>query len=885
MAKKIYGLIVIILFAAMLTLPTVIWGGMIAVGGDEFIADNVAAQLLEEELRRPMTFAEVFEGKKNEDGTVEPFSVNDLTANLEALYNDYAPFRTMLISVKRSLTTALERPYDRKIKPALIELWYGDKGGGGDPNDTVENLDDILNQGSKPTETDPVDDPVGDVCEHEYGAEVTAPTCTDKGYTTHTCAKCGEFYTDTYVDATGHASETWIVDKEATCTDTGARHKVCDACATVFADEITQALGHVYEHVVTKPTCAERGYTTHRCVNPGCDQAYADTYVSSIGHHSETWIIEKNATATENGRRYKKCDDCSLRFVEEDIPMTSCSFKNYVYNNDATCVKDGTETAVCEDPVCGKQHTRVKVGTAKGHSHKATVVKPTCTEQGYTLHTCACGDSYKDLYEAPLGHKSETWLIKKEATCTAAGERYKKCTVCGKGFANESIAATGHSYQESTVAPTCASQGYTLHTCRNVGCGHTYRTNITPALAHQYEYVIDLAASCGVTGVRHKECRVCHAALAAEKIPMATAHSGSSVIKTVTPSYEDAGYTLKRCDVCGREYRDDIVPKLIDTRVYPIEYLGSNGILGRVPNPSEREWLFYKDDLSWYKGGTYDANGKTSNYNNIKPLIDYCESKGIKLVIAVWPNKSTVYREYMPTIDGATPGSKMQDYVNTLNTLDPRVHAIFPVDELRAYNSYFQTYFKYDTHWNMAGAYIGVQAMYKAIGLETIDLRLLPATPVSASLSTDNTKFHNGNNLDLINIAGFGGVRQEFSDDICYDITYRPDVTYREYSYRSNMSNKTENPAMFLDNEITKSFSPDAANGKIVFVGDSFRNYVRPFLAKDFKEATVLHYSYLSDIQKELQALGEGDVLVISRVERAGAMHDQIAKDIYDIVS
>jgi hypothetical protein len=32
---------------------------------------------------------------------------------------------------------------------------------------------------------------------------VTAPTCTSKGYTTHTCA-CGNSYVDTYVDATGH---------------------------------------------------------------------------------------------------------------------------------------------------------------------------------------------------------------------------------------------------------------------------------------------------------------------------------------------------------------------------------------------------------------------------------------------------------------------------------------------------------------------------------------------------------------------------------------------------------------------------------------------------------------------------------------------------------
>lgn len=38
---------------------------------------------------------------------------------------------------------------------------------------------------------------------HSYKNTVTAPTCTAKGYTTHTCS-CGNSYKDTYVDALGH---------------------------------------------------------------------------------------------------------------------------------------------------------------------------------------------------------------------------------------------------------------------------------------------------------------------------------------------------------------------------------------------------------------------------------------------------------------------------------------------------------------------------------------------------------------------------------------------------------------------------------------------------------------------------------------------------------
>jgi hypothetical protein len=41
-------------------------------------------------------------------------------------------------------------------------------------------------------------------CEHNYATEVTAPTCTAKGYTTHTCSLCGASYKDSEVDMLEH---------------------------------------------------------------------------------------------------------------------------------------------------------------------------------------------------------------------------------------------------------------------------------------------------------------------------------------------------------------------------------------------------------------------------------------------------------------------------------------------------------------------------------------------------------------------------------------------------------------------------------------------------------------------------------------------------------
>ena len=72
---------------------------------------------------------------------------------------------------------------------------------------------------------------------HSYKAVVTAPTCTEKGYTTHTCA-CGDSYVDTYVDALGHAWDNGKVTKEPTATETGVRTFTCTRCSATKTETI-----------------------------------------------------------------------------------------------------------------------------------------------------------------------------------------------------------------------------------------------------------------------------------------------------------------------------------------------------------------------------------------------------------------------------------------------------------------------------------------------------------------------------------------------------------------------------------------------------------------------------------------------------------------------
>ncbi|MGN1134280.1 MAG: fibronectin type III domain-containing protein [Oscillospiraceae bacterium] len=120
------------------------------------------------------------------------------------------------------------------------------------------------------------------------------------------------------------------------------------------------------------------------------------------------------------------------------MPATSHNYINPIYEDHtpttikgtaATCTTTGkTDGTKCS--VCGKILTAQKTIPKKGHSYTDTVVKPTCTEKGYTLHKCSvCGDNYKNNYTDALGHSNKN--ITKKSTYFEKGYTAKQCTRCG----------------------------------------------------------------------------------------------------------------------------------------------------------------------------------------------------------------------------------------------------------------------------------------------------------------------------------------------------------------------------------------------------------------------------------------------------------------------
>ena len=181
--------------------------------------------------------------------------------------------------------------------------------------------------------------------EHSYTAVVTPPTCTEKGYTTHTCA-CGDSYVDTYVDALGHAWDNGKVTKEPTETETGVKTFTCTRCSETKTEVIPPlSHKHSYDAVVTAPTCTEKGYTTHTCA---CGDSYVDTYVDALGHAWDNGKVTKEPTATETGVRTYTCTRCH-ETKTESIPVVSVDVtqmftdvtKNWAYPGIQYCVTHG----------------------------------------------------------------------------------------------------------------------------------------------------------------------------------------------------------------------------------------------------------------------------------------------------------------------------------------------------------------------------------------------------------------------------------------------------------------------------------------------------------------------------------------------------------------
>ncbi|MBQ6263013.1 MAG: hypothetical protein IJK58_05810, partial [Clostridia bacterium] len=278
-----------------------------------------------------------------------------------------------------------------------------------------------------------VDDPQG-THTHSYTPVVTPATCTTAGYTTYTCAGCGDSYTADETPALGHNFTNWTETTPAGCTTGGVETGYCSRC-TATTTRPTSALGHNYVPNVTQATCTTGGYTTYVCSR--CNDSYTDTETPALGHNFTNWTETTPADCTTGGVETGYCSRCTATTTRPTDPL--------------------------------------------GHNYVPTVTPATCTGGGYTTHVCSrCNDWYIDSQTGPLGHDFTNWTETTPAGCTTGGVETGYCSRCTETTTRPTD-PLGHNYSATVVPATYTAGGYTLHECSR--CGDSYTDNETEPLA------------------------------------------------------------------------------------------------------------------------------------------------------------------------------------------------------------------------------------------------------------------------------------------------------------------------------------------------------------------------------------------------------------------
>ena len=260
----------------------------------------------------------------------------------------------------------------------------------------------------------------------EYGKHnVSSPaTCAFPAY----CKDCGHFGD---VDADAHDWSAWkLYDtdqhyrycrKNKTAhveyadhtggTATCETRAMCDVCDEYYG----QMLGHDYVmHDAQAATCTEIGWAAYAT----CSRCDYSTYAEkpALGHDYVTHDAQA-PTCTEIGwDAYETCSRCDYSTFAEKPALGH----DYVTHDAqaASCTEVGWDAY----ETCSRcDYSTYAEKPALGHDYAAKTTKPTCTEKGYTTHTCTrCQDSYRDAIVSALGHWYGEWTPNADGTNSAS---------------------------------------------------------------------------------------------------------------------------------------------------------------------------------------------------------------------------------------------------------------------------------------------------------------------------------------------------------------------------------------------------------------------------------------------------------------------------------
>ena len=371
-------------------------------------------------------------------------------------------------------------------------------------------------------------------------------TCEKAGTEVKKCTRCEKELETREIEILAHTVEEWETVLEPTCIEKGSRKGVCAVCET----EVTEELA-VLEHTHAKlgeeeATCEKAGYTGDTYCNDCKKIVVEGETIDKLGHNVEEWDTETNKpTCTEKGSKSGICTRCE-ETVTEEVPALDHAGAYLKDAKEPSCEEDGyTGDMFC--PLCETVLTEGEVIDKLGHSVKdwETVTEATCTEAGEKTGKCTvCNEDVTEVIPA-TNHPASRRVNSKDATCTETGHTgYLYCPDCKKILdKGEEIPALQHTVEEweVTTPATCTKEGEKTGKC--TVCGKEDVTAVIEKIAHtEADGEVITQPTCFVAGERKVICSVCGEDLGTKEIP-ATNHANYELLDAKEATCTETGYT------------------------------------------------------------------------------------------------------------------------------------------------------------------------------------------------------------------------------------------------------------------------------------------------------------------------------------------------------
>ncbi len=165
-------------------------------------------------------------------------------------------------------------------------------------------------------------------------------------------------------------------------------------------------------------------------------------------HVAGDWIITKQPTCTEAGKREKKCE-CGEVMQTESIPATGHQPGEWTLTKAASCTQSGNEEQHCA--VCGLLlDTRLVPPTGHVSGGPEDTATADCIMNGFYEERCIyCGEYINGGTIPALGHRPGSEEVLSEGSCVSDRRVVVRCQVCGDTLSEDVTPAPGHDYQDT----------------------------------------------------------------------------------------------------------------------------------------------------------------------------------------------------------------------------------------------------------------------------------------------------------------------------------------------------------------------------------------------------------------------------------------------------